>query len=139
MTSTKQSESLRHLYIYNECYETVTVTVEYVPLGENYTDYSTKRVSPGHQVLLCVTEEDSVVMLGAVTDDARFVWIREEINFRRYEHTHVLNCGCKSNCPGEWPQSTSRSYPIEYNKKVCVESAKLAASGCHNEGEGLPP
>jgi hypothetical protein len=109
----KQSENLRHLYIYNECHETVTVTVEYVPLGESYTDYSTKRVSPGHQVLLCVTEEDSVVMLGAVTDDARFVWIREEINLRGNEHTHVLNCGCKSNCPGEWPQSTTRSYPIE--------------------------
>lgn len=119
MVSTRQSEVLKHLYIYNECHETVTATVEYVPLGENYTDYATQRVPPGHQVMLCTTEQESVVFLGAVTDDARFVWIREDIQLKSDEHTHVLNCCCEADCPDEWPIPTTRSYPVEYTSREC--------------------
>jgi hypothetical protein len=69
--------------------------------------------------MLCVTEQDSVVMLGAVSDDAKFVWIRETITLGGDEHTHVLNCYCELECPEEWPLPTSRSYPIEYTTRKC--------------------
>jgi len=106
-----------HLYAYNECYKPVDVLVEYIPSGRDVEETNKIEILPGHQTMLCVTEQASAT-ISSVTQDDVLHWERVTLSLMSREQTHVLTCKClpqDTNClpPDPWPLPGSRQMPNE--------------------------
>jgi hypothetical protein len=111
--------TLRHFYVYNECYKPISSKLTYVPTGSESNKTSNESIAPGYQRLLGTTYKDTVATESS-SDDHTLRWETRKFTLTGSgplsEYTHVIACNClkedsKCKLPDEWPNAPSRQYP----------------------------
>jgi hypothetical protein len=114
-------QTLRHFYVYNECYKPIVSHVQYVPIGQKSAIRADIDVAPGNQRLVAVEGVDSPhgtasIVSSATSKDGALHWATRAIPSSIPEFTYVIACKCDpadSTCtlPDPWPNDTIRQYP----------------------------
>ena len=107
--------ALKHFYVYNECYKSISATATYVPLDSANPTSSSISVAPGNQKMLATTY-GTILSSKSVAEDKAMVWSSRDFTLTEGEYTHVIACNCpKSDAactlPDRWPNAKSRQYP----------------------------
>lgn len=97
-----------HLYVYNECDSSVSLSTEYVPIGGGTKQISQVDALSGHQVMAAVSDQNSFTL---TISGGNYRWNKISIVSALKEYTHAISCNCVgSGCPQNWPSPPSRQY-----------------------------